>query len=61
MKALADIGYRGPISLEPFRRNDDRVGLPIAHWRAPREDETGKLTAGLALIRSCLAMAEAAQ
>ncbi|POF30951.1 sugar phosphate isomerase/epimerase family protein [Roseibium marinum] len=61
MKALADIGYDGPISLEPFRRNDDRVGLPIAHWRAPREDETDKLKAGLALIRSCLAMAEAAQ
>jgi D-psicose/D-tagatose/L-ribulose 3-epimerase len=61
MKALADIGYDGPVSLEPFRRNDDRVGLPIAHWRAPREDETGKLQAGLALIRSCLAMAENAQ
>jgi D-psicose/D-tagatose/L-ribulose 3-epimerase len=61
MKALADIDYRGPVSLEPFRRNDDRVGLPIAHWRAPREDETAKLTAGLALIRSCIAMAEVAQ
>ena len=60
-KALADIGYKGPISLEPFRRNDERVGLPIAHWRAPREDETAKLRAGLALIHSCAALAETAQ
>ncbi|MBG6155803.1 D-psicose/D-tagatose/L-ribulose 3-epimerase [Labrenzia sp. EL_159] len=57
MRALVDTGYDGPISLEPFRRDDDRVGLPIAHWRAPREDETEKLRTGLALIRSCLAMA----
>lgn len=61
MRALADTGYEGPISLEPFRRDDDRVGLPIAHWRAPHQDETGKLTAGLALIRSCLATAGANQ
>lgn len=57
MRALVDTGYDGPISLEPFRRDDDRVGLPIAHWRAPQEDETEKLRTGLALIRSCLAMA----
>lgn len=58
MRALADIGYRGPVSLEPFRRADDRVALPIAHWRAPHEDESDKLRAGLALIRAALAMAE---
>ncbi len=61
MKALADISYTGPVSLEPFRRADDRVGLPIAQWRAPREDETEKLHNSLALIRSCMAMAEYAQ
>lgn len=61
MKALADIGYTGPVSLEPFRRADERVGLPIAHWRAPREDETDQLKSGLALIRACLALAETAQ
>ncbi|QDY68222.1 sugar phosphate isomerase/epimerase family protein [Qingshengfaniella alkalisoli] len=61
MRALHHIGYKGPISLEPFRRDDDRVALPIAHWRAPREDESAKLRAGLGVIRSALALAEVAQ
>jgi len=61
MRALADARYAGPISLEPFRRDDDRVGLPIAHWRAPHEDETDKLLAGLGHIRSSLALAQVAQ
>mgnify|MGYP000159196663 FL=1 len=58
MRALSDIDYRGPISLEPFRRDDERVALPIAHWRAPHEDEDDKLRAGLGLIRSCLELAD---
>ena len=58
MRALAEIGYSGPVSLEPFRREDDRVALPIAHWRAPHEDESDKLRAGLGLIRSALHFAE---
>ncbi len=57
-RALAEIGYAGPVSLEPFRRDDDRVGLPIAHWRAPHEDEDAKLRAGLAVIRGNLELAE---
>jgi D-psicose/D-tagatose/L-ribulose 3-epimerase len=61
MRALADIQYRGPVSLEPFRRDDDRVALPIAHWRAPHEDESAKLKAGLGVIRSALALAEVDQ
>lgn len=61
MRALADIRYRGPVSLEPFRRDDDRVALPIAHWRAPHEDESAKLRAGLGVIRSALALAEVDQ
>ncbi|UUP19862.1 sugar phosphate isomerase/epimerase family protein [Nitratireductor thuwali] len=61
MRALGDISYEGPVSLEPFRRDDDRVGLPIAHWRPPHEDETEKLKAGLAFVRSCLALAEVNQ
>lgn len=52
-KALVDIDYEGPISLEPFRRDDDRVAIPIAHWREPHEDETEKIKCALALIRSC--------
>ena len=61
MRALAQAGYRGPISLEPFRRADDRIALPIAHWRAPREDESAKLRAGLGVIRNALALAEVDQ
>lgn len=60
MAALAEVGYTGPVSLEPFRRDDERVGLPIAHWRAPHEDETEKLKAGLAFVRGALALAEVA-
>ncbi|SES23832.1 D-tagatose 3-epimerase [Tranquillimonas rosea] len=61
MRALHHAGYDGPISLEPFRRDDDRVGLPIAHWRAPHEDESAKLRAGLGVVRSALALAEVDQ
>lgn len=61
MRALHQVGYAGPISLEPFRRADDRVALPIAHWRAPREDESAKLRAGLGVIRNALALAEVDQ
>ena len=61
MRALHQVGYKGPISLEPFRRADDRVALPIAHWRAPREDESEKLMAGLGVIRNALALAEVDQ
>ncbi|MEI4487518.1 sugar phosphate isomerase/epimerase family protein [Frigidibacter sp. MR17.14] len=58
MRALSDAGYAGPVSLEPFRRDDTRVGLPIAHWRAPHEDEDDKLRAGLGLVRAALTLAE---
>ncbi len=57
-RALGQAGYAGPVSLEPFRRDDERVALPIAHWRAPHEDEDEKLRAGLGLIRSALTLAE---
>ncbi|MGF1623504.1 MAG: sugar phosphate isomerase/epimerase family protein [Alphaproteobacteria bacterium] len=60
MRALVEIGYTGPISLEPFRRNDDRVAIPIASWRPPHEDETEQLQASLALIRANLALASGA-
>lgn len=60
-RALAQVGYTGPISLEPFRRADDRVALPVAQWRAPREDESEKLKAGLGVIRNALTLAEVDQ
>jgi len=57
-RALHDVGYQGPVSLEPFRRDDDRFGVPIAHWRPPSEDESTKLRQSLAFVRAALAMAE---
>jgi D-psicose/D-tagatose/L-ribulose 3-epimerase len=56
--ALHDVGYAGPVSLEPFRRNDDRFGVPIAHWRPPPEDESDKLRQSLTFMHAALAMAD---
>ena len=57
-RALHEIGYGGPISLEPFRRNDDRFGVPFAQWRPPHEDESDRLAASAAFIRSHLTLTE---
>ena len=53
-RALHKVDYVGPISLEPFRRNDDRFGVPIAQWRPPHEDETDRLDASVKFMRSHL-------
>jgi D-psicose/D-tagatose/L-ribulose 3-epimerase len=52
--ALAAIGYRGPITLEPFRRDDERAGVPLAQWRPPSRDEDAELAASARLLRSAL-------
>ncbi|MGJ4860637.1 sugar phosphate isomerase/epimerase family protein [Labrys sp. KB_33_2] len=57
-RALHDIDYSGPISLEPFRRNDDRFGVPLAQWRAPHEDESERLAASASFIRSHISLTE---
>lgn len=57
-RALHEIGYAGPISLEPFRRNDDRFGVPLAQWRAPHEDESDRLAASAAFIRAHLTLTD---
>ena len=57
-RALREIGYNGPISLEPFRRNDDRFGVPLAQWRSPHEDESERLAASAAFIKSHLTLTE---
>ena len=57
-RALNAVGYRGPISLEPFRRNDDRFGVPFAQWRPPHEDESDRLSASSAFIKSHLTLTE---
>nr|WP_244506752.1 sugar phosphate isomerase/epimerase family protein [Phyllobacterium sp. YR620] len=57
-RALHEIGYKGPVSVEPFRRNDDRFGVPFAQWRAPHEDESERLAASAAFIKSHLTLTE---
>ncbi|KTR07820.1 D-tagatose 3-epimerase [Aureimonas ureilytica] len=57
-RALHEVSYTGPVSLEPFRRNDDRFGVPFAQWRAPHEDESARLEASAAFIKSHLALTE---
>lgn len=57
-RALHEIGYRGPVSLEPFRRNDDRFGVPFAQWRPPHEDESERLAASCEFIKSHILLTE---
>lgn len=56
VRALADIGYQGTISLEPFRRTDERIGIPFAQWKPPTRDEQADLTAACAYIKSLIAL-----
>jgi D-psicose/D-tagatose/L-ribulose 3-epimerase len=53
-RALADAGYRGPVTLEPFRRDDERPGVPLAQWRAPARDEDPELHTSAAFLRAAL-------
>ena len=57
-RALHEIGYRGPVSLEPFRRSDDRFGVPFAQWRPPHEDESERLASSAAFIKSHITLTE---
>ena len=54
-RALRDISYVGPITLEPFRRNDNRPGVPLAQWRAPQQSEDAELSASIRLLEAALA------
>ncbi len=54
VRALADIGYAGTISLEPFRRTDERIGIPFAQWKPPSRDEQAELVAACSFIKSLL-------
>ncbi len=57
-RALHEVGYGGPVSLEPFRRNDDRFGVPFAQWRPPHEDESARLRASAEFIKSHITLTE---
>jgi D-psicose/D-tagatose/L-ribulose 3-epimerase len=53
-RALAEIGYAGAITLEPFRRTDHRLSVPLAQWRPPMHDEDADLAHSAALLRGAL-------
>jgi D-psicose/D-tagatose/L-ribulose 3-epimerase len=53
-RMLAEVKYAGPITLEPFRRTDDRLSVPLAQWRPPKHDEDADLAYSAALLRACL-------
>jgi D-psicose/D-tagatose/L-ribulose 3-epimerase len=56
LRAVGDIGYRGTISLEPFRRRDERIGIPFAQWKPPAADESVELAAACAYIKSLIVL-----
>lgn len=56
IRALADIGYTGTISLEPFRRTDERIGIPFAQWKAPSHDEQAELGAACSFIKNLITL-----
>jgi len=56
-RALAAAGYDGPITLEPFRRDDERPGVPLAQWRPPSRNEDDELRASVDYLRAALAFA----
>jgi D-psicose/D-tagatose/L-ribulose 3-epimerase len=58
VRALADVGYAGTISLEPFRRGDERIGIPFAQWKPPARDEQAELAASCAFIKQLLHLNE---
>lgn len=43
------------ITLEPFRRDDDRPGIPHAQWKAPQKSEDAELAASIRLLDAALA------
>ncbi|MDR3438667.1 sugar phosphate isomerase/epimerase family protein [Telmatospirillum sp.] len=54
VRALGAAGYDGTITLEPFRRRDDRIGVPFAQWRQPLHDEQAEYTASCTMIRALI-------
>lgn len=53
-RALHAAGYRGGVTLEPFRRTDHRLSVPLAQWRAPSIDEDADLRRSGELLRGAL-------
>jgi len=56
-RALVRMGYEGSITLEPFRRDEQRLGVGLAQWRAPTADQDPQLVSSAAFLRAALALA----
>ncbi len=53
-RALFDISYAGVITLEPFRRTDHSLSVPLAQWKPPAYDEDDDLRHSGAFLRAAL-------
>lgn len=53
-RALAEVDYRGVITLEPFRRRGHLLSMPLAQWRPPTHDEDADLRASGQLLKGAL-------
>lgn len=53
-RALFEIGYQGLVTLEPFRRTDHALSVPLAQWKPPAHDEDADLRHSAAFLRAAL-------
>jgi D-psicose/D-tagatose/L-ribulose 3-epimerase len=53
-RTLFDIQYQGVITLEPFRRTDHSLSVPLAQWKPPAHDEDDDLRHSANLLRGLL-------
>jgi len=53
-RALFDISYAGVITLEPFRRTDHALSVPLAQWKPPAHDEADDLRHSGNYLRAAL-------
>jgi D-psicose/D-tagatose/L-ribulose 3-epimerase len=53
-RALKVVDYRGPITLEPFRRDSEALSVPLAQWRAPHRNEDKELADSTVFLRRAL-------
>jgi D-psicose/D-tagatose/L-ribulose 3-epimerase len=53
-RTLYDIKYAGVITLEPFRRLDHSLSVPLAQWKPPAHDEDDDLRHSGNLLRAHL-------
>jgi D-psicose/D-tagatose/L-ribulose 3-epimerase len=53
-RTLYDIGYEGVITLEPFRRTNHELSVPLAQWKPPAYDEDDDLRHSGNFLRAAL-------